>query len=254
MVSHIKFYELVKKAEKEYGEALTEISEEPKKEVIIPRIPQTYSIETHRYPDFYENLKTNLFSCHSKESLKTILFLGTTHGDGATTTALNFANALAQDRRLNILVIEANFRTPILHEMFNVDPANCLTNLLPDKDMADCSIKKVESENLYVIAIGSKLDWPVSLFGSQRFWEFLNRMRTEFDYIILDGPPLPSFTESKVICNKVDGVVMVIEAGKTRKQVALRAKKDIVEAGGKFLGVVLNKRKYHIPKWIYKHL
>jgi Mrp family chromosome partitioning ATPase len=57
-----------------------------------------------------------------------------------------------------------------------------------------------------------------------------------------------------VICGKVDGVVMVIESGKTRKQVALRAKKDIVEAGGKVLGVVLNKRRYHIPKWIYRRL
>lgn len=79
-------------------------------------------------------------------------------------------------------------------------------------------------------------------------------MRTEFDYVVLDGPPLPSFSESKVICNKVDGVVIVIESGKTRKQVALRAKKYIEQAGGTVLGVVLNKRKYHIPKWIYRRL
>jgi Mrp family chromosome partitioning ATPase len=57
-----------------------------------------------------------------------------------------------------------------------------------------------------------------------------------------------------VICAKVDGVIMVVESGKTREQVAVRAKKELEEAGGKVLGVVLNKRKFHIPEWIYRRL
>ena len=64
----------------------------------------------------------------------------------------------------------------------------------------------------------------------------------------------PAFRKHRVLCTKVDGVVLVIEAGKTREQVAVRAKKELEEAGGKVLGVVLNKRKYHIPEWIYKRL
>jgi capsular exopolysaccharide synthesis family protein len=204
--------------------------------------------------DCYEDLKTNILAYHHGNSIKTILFLGTTHGDGSSTTAINFATTLARDGRHNVLLIEANLRNPSLHEVFHVDPDQSLSGFSTNGNKAASGIKKVGPENLYVVTPGSKLSGPVSLFESQRFWEFLKTMRTEFDYVVLDGPPLPSFSESKVICNKVDGVVMVIESGKTRKQVALRAKKDIEQAGGTVLGVVLNKRKYHIPKWIYRRL
>lgn len=118
----------------------------------------------------------------------------------------------------------------------------------------DAYIKKVEPGSLSVVTAGSKLSGPMSLFESDRFDTFLKSMRAVFDYIILDGPPVPSFSEARVLCPKVDGVVLVIEAGKTREQVAVRAKKDLEEAGGKVLGVVLNKRKFQIPGCIYKRL
>jgi Mrp family chromosome partitioning ATPase len=79
-------------------------------------------------------------------------------------------------------------------------------------------------------------------------------MRDKFDYVILDAPPVPAFPECLVLCAKVDGVVLVVESGKTRRQVALRARKQVEEVGGKVLGVVLNKRKYYIPEWIYRRL
>jgi len=72
--------------------------------------------------------------------------------------------------------------------------------------------------------------------------------------LILDAPPVPIFSEFRVLCRKVDGVVLVILSEKTRKQVAQKAKREIEEAGGHILGVVLNKRKYYIPKWLYKRL
>jgi Mrp family chromosome partitioning ATPase len=79
-------------------------------------------------------------------------------------------------------------------------------------------------------------------------------MREQFDYVILDGPPLPRFSEIRVICAKVDGVVLVVKAGKTKREVALRAKKELEDAGGKILGVVINRRRFYIPEWIYKRL
>jgi capsular exopolysaccharide synthesis family protein len=161
---------------------------------------------------------------------------------------------LARDGRYNVLLIEANLRNPSLQEIFDVHPDQNLSGYFSNGTKPASAIKKVGPENLYVVTPGSKSSGPVSLFESQRFWEFLKTMRSEFEYVVLDGPPLPSFSESKVICSKVDGVVMVVESGKTRKQVALRAKKDIEQAGGTVLGVVLNKRKYHIPEWVYRRL
>ena len=249
-----KIHEALQRAKTEYRDRFPRLLEKPKEGAALPPCPQAACQGTECYMDCYEDLKTNILAYHHSNSIKTILFLGTTHGDGSSTTAINFATTLARDGRHNVLLIEANLRNPSLHEVFHVDPDQSLSGFSANGNKAASGIRKVGPENLYVVTPGSKLSGPVSLFESQRFWEFLKTMRTEFDYVVLDGPPLPSFSESKVICNKVDGVVMVIESGKTRKQVALRAKKDIEQAGGTVLGVVLNKRKYHIPKWIYRRL
>jgi capsular exopolysaccharide synthesis family protein len=252
-----KIQETLQRVKKEYEDRIPRLLEKLEKRkdgATLPACLPAVVQGTECYLDCYEDLKINLLSYHHDKSIKTILFLGTTHGDGASTTAINFATTLARDGQLNVLLIEANLRNPSLHEVFHVDPDQNRSGFPTDGNKANGGFKKVGPENLYVVTPGSKLSGPLSLFESQRFWEFLKTMRTEFDYVILDGPPLPSFSESKVICNKVDGVVMVVESGKTRKQVALRAKKEIEQAGGTVLGVVLNKRKYHMPKWIYKHL
>ncbi|MFB3123892.1 MAG: cobalamin biosynthesis protein CobQ, partial [Candidatus Binatia bacterium] len=71
---------------------------------------------------------------------------------------------------------------------------------------------------------------------------------------VLDAPSVHGFAECRVLCAKVDGVVLVVESGRTRRQVAFNAKKQLEEAGGKLLGVVLNKRRYYIPEFIYRWL
>jgi protein-tyrosine kinase len=219
-------------------------------------MPPSASVQPtiHEPMDCYEALKTNILARHPGQTIKTILFSGTTHGDGASTTAINFATTLARNCRLKVLLIEANFRTSNLHTVFRIGQERGLSDIMANGDNPDSYIKKVESGSLSVVTAGSKLSGPVSLFESDRFDMFLTSMRAVFDYIILDGPPVPIFSEARVLCTKVDGVVMVIEAGKTREQVAVRAKKDLEEAGGKVLGVVLNKRKFQIPRWIYNRL
>lgn len=204
--------------------------------------------------DCYETLRTNLLARSSVQNFKTILFSGTTHGNGASTTAINFATTLAHNRQCYVLLIEANLRTPGIHTSFRIKREPGLSDFITKGDNPLFHLKNVGPENLSVITAGSEHSSPVGLFESDRFETLLSFMRDLFDYIILDAPPVSGFSEARVLCKKVDGVVLVLEAGKTRKQVAARAKKEIEEAGGDILGVVLNKRKYYIPKWIYKML
>ncbi len=77
-------------------------------------------------------------------------------------------------------------------------------------------------------------------------------MRDSYDYVVLDAPPVHGSPECRVLCAKVDGVVLVIESGKTTRSVALSAKKQLEDAGGKLLGVILNKKKNYIPEFIYR--
>jgi protein-tyrosine kinase len=246
-----KTFEAMDKAENKRDAKALEVSIKPRQEP-ADRPPRVENCQ--KAADCYEDLKINLLARHPEKSIKTILFSGTTHGDGSSTTAINFATTLAKSCLLKVLLIEANLRTPSLQELFHLEPHHGLSDLLTNGSHPEAILKKVGTHSLYVVTPGARHAPPVSLFESKPFCEFLTSMREKFDYIILDGPPLLSFTESRVLCAKVDGVVMVLASGTTRRQVAARTKKEIEEAGGKVLGMVLNKRKFHIPRWLYRML
>jgi capsular exopolysaccharide synthesis family protein len=246
-----KTFEALERAEKEYDRKAQVVPLKPLAESAPPISLQEPVPEPM---DCYEALKTNILARHPDHTIKTILFSGTAHGDGASTTAINFATTLARNSRVKVLLIEANLRTPSLHKALRIEPERGLSDIMTNGDKPTFYIKKVEPGNLSVVTAGSRPTATVSLFESERFSGFLKSMRAVYDYVILDGPPVPSFSEASVLSSKVDGVVLVIESGKTREQVAVRAKKELEEAGGKVLGIVLNKRKFHIPDWIYKRL
>lgn len=248
-----KTYEALERAEHEYEAKGLLV---PRKARMVPVSVSLYPLRADRHAamECYEELKTNVLAGHPHESLKTILFSGTNHGDGSSTTAINFASTLAADQGVKVLLMDVNLRTPILHEPFHLEPDHGLSDLLSNGREPAALLKKVANCNLQVVTCGRSRTAPVSLFESKPFCEFLKLMRSTFDYVIMDGPPTPSFSETRILCPQVDGVILVLAAGRTREQVAKRAKQEIEEAGGKILGLVLNRRKFHIPEWIYRRL
>ncbi len=243
-----KTYEALEWAEREY-QAGQEMSRKP---VLAGPAEPPRRVSTHQATKRFDDLKTNLLTRYPDESIKTILFAGSTHGEGTSTTAVNFATTLAKNPTLKVLLIDVNLRTPSLHDVFKIDPLRGLCGLVTNG--GEVPPVSVWPGNLHVIPCGGHYSEPVTLFESTWFYEFLKSMRDTFDFVILDGPPVHGFSECRVLCNKVDGVILVIESGKTHRQVALSAKKQVEEAGGKLLGVVLNKRKYYIPEFIYRWL
>lgn len=246
-----KTHEALERADKEYRENLLGIARKSQR-TSAATSPRRAS--NHEAMERYEDLKTNLLTHYADGSVKSILFAGTSQGDGSSTTAVNFATTLAIDSKLKVLLVDVNLRNPSVHEVFSIDHAPGLSDLLDRGGKMASYIKKVGPGNFYVIPCGRKRSGPVGLFESSRFNQFLKTIREKFNYIILDAPSVLAFSESRVISAKVDGVVLVLESGKTRRQVALRAKKELEEAGGKILGVVINKRRYYIPEFIYKRL
>ena len=205
-------------------------------------------------PKWYEELKTRLQTQHSNGSIKTLMFTGTIHGEGSTTTAAGFASSLAEGYQLKVLLMDLNFRTPGLHKFFDTDETHRLLDIFSDKNGFESILSGVSHGNLHVITCSGDISASAALFESEWFAEFLKTMRASFDYVILDAPPVTVFSDAQILGRQVDGVILIVESGKTRRQVALKAKLDIEAAGGNFLGVVLNKRKFYIPKWIYRRL
>jgi capsular exopolysaccharide synthesis family protein len=246
-----KTHEALLRAEQEYRETQQPTERRP----FISAVPVKPKHDAPRdFLEIYEDLRTNLKTRYPDDPIKTILFNSTYHGVGCSTTAVNFATTLARNAGLKILLVDVNLRTPRLHEIFNIDRAVGLCKLGESCSDISSFIKRVGPGDLNVLTCGDSYSIPLGLFESDRFNEFVHTARSNFDYVILDAPPVPRFSECRVLCTKVDGVILVVEAGKTREQVALRAKKSLEEAGARILGVVINKRRYYIPQWLYSRL
>jgi len=246
-----KTHAALERAEKEFQKNILETSNDYHKAIVVKR-PGKFSKQTPS--DRFQEVKTKLDTCFPLGSVKTIVFTGTAHGVGCTTTAAGFANTMAQYCRLNVLLIDVNIRFPRLHEVFNIEHNQGLTDLLTNGEEKISVFKKMGHGNLYLIPCDKKASVPQATFESTRFARILKLMREKFDYVILNAPPVNSYAETKVIVKKVDGVMLIIESGKTRKQVAIKAKQELENAGAKVLGVIVNRRKHYIPEWIYKRL
>ena len=210
----------------------------------------------HIKPDRLGSLRTRFLSrCTSKAiQIKTILVTSTAHGGGTSTTAVNLATALANLSHRSVLLVDANLRTPMLHNFFKTASFKGMSELIDIRGEKNFHFKKVSDKELYLFPCGVKRATSGAYFESRRFEEFLSNVRNSFDYAIFDSAPVIGFTDTQALCSKVDGVILVITYDRTRRQVALRAKKELEDAGANILGVVINRRKYYIPDWIYRRL
>jgi capsular exopolysaccharide synthesis family protein len=244
-----KTHEALLKAEKEHQmNYLEPIKREVK--TLVPATPKGELIGPT--PEWCKEIKARLNTQYPDKRVKSIMFTSTRSGSGCSRTAVGFALSLAKAFNHRVLLIDVNLKNPGVHKFFNgTDTCGLFDVSLNNHSLLD----KNSRERLFVITCDGDYSEEVEGFlGSHRFEEFLQKMRKSFDYIILDGPPTISNPEVRFISSKVDGTILMLEAGKTRRNVALKAKRDIEMAGGRFIGVVLNRRKYYIPKWIYSRL
>ena len=206
-------------------------------------------------PEPFDNLKANLISRYAGTSVKSIMFNGICHGSGCTTTALNFAHSMTVDPKRTVLLVDLKLKLPLPRRVYYHVKAPNISGFIADSKHLTSQIEKVGPGNLYAVSCGARsLSGPIGFFESSEFDRFISSIYDKFDYLILDAPPVLMYSEFRILCSKMDGVVLVLESGKARRQVALRAKKEILEAGGRILGVVINRRKYYIPEPIYKRL
>jgi len=185
----------------------------------------------------FDELKINFLARH-KDTVKSVLFLGMSRGAGASTAASNFARSLARDREMRVLLINADLRAS---ELAGADTS------ITQNSSAPSEVGKV-----HVLPGMRVLADPSVLFQSKRFTAFMAQCAQQYDYVVIDGPPLDEAPESIALCTSVDGVVLVLDAQRTRRKGALRAKQRIEEVGGRILGVALNRRKFFIPQWLYR--
>jgi len=244
-----KTHEALARAEKEYSESIQKDAAARE-----PQGPPPRRASCTNDRDCYQNLKANLLSRYPVQGLKSLVFAGLREGDGASTTAVNFASAMARDCGLKVLLVDTNLRTPSLHEVFRIDRSPGISELLDNGGDVLAKVVETGPRSPYVLPCGRHLSGPGAVFESPRFKDFLAAGTQRFDYVIMDAPPALRYSETRTISAKADGVVLVLRSGATREKVAVRAKKELEETGAKIVGMVLNRRKFYIPDWLYDRL
>jgi capsular exopolysaccharide synthesis family protein len=181
------------------------------------------------------------------------MFSSPTQGEGNSTILVNFAITLASDGE-RVLIVDSNLRNPSFHHIFDLERENGLTELILGEKTLTSVKKETRFPNLLVITSGKNHSNPSSLFEFKALDIHIGEMKTQVNWVIFDSPPINSFNDPVTLASKVDGVIMVVHAETTRTDVALKAKQRMQANNARILGVVLNKRQFHIPDWLYKRL
>ena len=180
------------------------------------------------------------------------LFSGERGGVNRAAFCARTAVSFAEQTEGSVCVLDADFYSPSLHRFFGLENSDGLLQAFFQGDAVTSFAQPLSIRNLWVLPAGS----VVRRFDDGVSWDRLKRilidLRSEFDYVLIDGPPVDSCPETALLGQLADGVVMVMEANATRREVARQAKRSLEAASSRLLAVVLNKRTFPIPDSIYE--
>lgn len=185
---------------------------------------------------------------------RTVEFVAPHRGAGSSTLIRELAKVAAVKLKKSVLLLDADRHQPTQIEEFHITEPAGWDTILKDGKKIESALYPVGGSGLSVSQLITNQASGPLLFDSPQFRNMLNRLKENFDLILVDAPPAADYAEGITLASKVDGVVMVVEAEKTRWQVLESMQNRIQLAGGHVLGAVLNKRHHHIPESIYKRL
>ena len=187
----------------------------------------------------YRMLRTSILLSTAGTPPKTILVTSSQPGEGKTTTAVNTAISLAQ-LGASVLLIDSDLRRPAVHKTFKLQNIKGLSGYLSGSSKIEDLIIKLPMTNLSVLTSGPIPPNPAELISSERMKEMLRMLGEQFEHIIIDSPPLISVTDPVILSTMVDGSILVIQAGRSTRDMVRRARQELSGVGAKIFGVVLN--------------
>jgi capsular exopolysaccharide synthesis family protein len=187
----------------------------------------------------YRSLRTSIIYNKKTGRLQTLVLTSTAPGDGKSFTAANLGIALAQQKSKTLLV-DTDLRRGVQHNTFGVPKEPGFSNYLCGQVIGADIINETHIPNLAMISCGALVPNPSELLGSLQMRRFLDEMRRKFDVIIFDTPPLNAATDAVVIGTQVDGVAIVVRAGKTHREIARQKLELFQNLEAKIIGVILN--------------
>ncbi len=185
----------------------------------------------------YRTLRTNLSFYSLDNPLRSLVVTSPASGDEKSVAVANLAVTMAQSGRRTVLV-DCDLRRPSLHTFFNLSNDTGLTSMILNDD-AKPPLQTTSVDNLWLLASGPKPPNPADLLGSRKIDQLIEALTAAYDVVLFDAPPVIAVTDAAVLGAKVDGVLLVISAGKSRRDHAERAKELLEKAKVRIIGVAL---------------
>lgn len=186
---------------------------------------------------------------------KVILFLGAKGGEGTSTVVSSLARVIAERFNRKVAVLDTDTLHPTQHQLLGVSPVVVgWDDVLRGTEPAEKAFYRTNGDRLWVVPVSSARAGTVQVIDAPGMEGFFGALRERFDLVLIDCAPATVFPDSIVLSRKADGMVLVVEAESTRWPVAETVCQQVTKAGGKVIGIVFNKRRYYIPKFVYNRL
>jgi capsular exopolysaccharide synthesis family protein len=217
-----------------------------KQKTIEKAIDRKKNLVTYFNPDSnvaeqYRSIRANIhFSC-SSQMIRTLLITSPSKGEGKSVTSVNLAISMAQQNE-RVLLIDANLRRPTAQLTFKIPNAVGLTSVLNGRATFEDAIYKTEIGRLDVLPSGPIPFLPSELLATERLGELLVKSLGYYDYVLVDSPSILEVADTKILANQCDGVVLVLNPGKTKLEKTIEAKKVLEFANSQIVGVILNEK------------
>jgi polysaccharide biosynthesis transport protein len=201
----------------------------------------------------YRHLRTSVLLSSAGRAPRTLVVTSCVPSEGKTTTTINLAVTVAQTGA-RVLVIDGDMRRPSVHAAFGIENKRGLSNIL-SSDMTEAEmlnlVQKEKESGLYLMTSGPVPPNPAELIGSDQMRKVVQELGATFDHILIDTPPIASFTDGVLLASMADGVILVIHANECSRKVVQRSRQALLDVGAKVLGVVLNRVNLRSPDYYY---
>jgi capsular exopolysaccharide synthesis family protein len=199
-------------------------------------------------------LVQRVFFAPGGDRSRLVVVSGTESGNGCSWICARMAEVLAAQVSATVCVVDANLRSPGLHKEFGVPNHYGLADALQVREPVRGFVTQLSRPNLWLLSCGAETEKSQTLLGSERMRSLLPELQREFDYVLIDAPPLRGMDDTIMLARNAEGVVLVLRANASRRETARQAVHDLEAANVRVLGAVLNHRTFPVPESIYKKL
>lgn len=223
----------------------------PAPRVITAAVPQRIPASD---VEEYMSLAAEVSLAYPEARSRVVMFASAVAREGTSTVAREFATVLAGRQEAETLLIDANLRSPSLHDVFRTtrDPG-LSDHILGDVPLSEC-LRETGEVRLKFLPAGRPVIAPPRVFADSRIRGMISELRKQFAFIAVDAAPLLGSPEGAQVSQLADCVVLVVRFGHTRRQLPERALEILRDADARVLGTVLNRRRFYIPRFVYERL